>query len=286
MSLHLYNTQARQKSEFMPRDPKEVTLYVCGPTVYNYIHIGNARPAVVFDVLFRVLRHHYPKVTYARNITDIDDKIIQAADAANQSIEEIANTFTQAYHQDLTGLGNLTPTIEPKATEHMAEMIAFIEQLTHSGHAYASEGHVLFDVTSFEEYGKLSNRALDDMMAGARVDPLAFKKHPGDFVLWKPSNEDQPSWDSPWGPGRPGWHIECSAMIRKHLGDQIDIHGGGQDLIFPHHENELAQSECLCQQTPFVGYWLHNGYITIDQQKTSWRLTTWRQQYRRYWYTP
>lgn len=270
MSLYLYNTETRAKTLFEPLNPSEVTLYVCGPTVYNYIHIGNARPAVVFDTLFRFLRHYYPNVIYARNITDIDDKIMQKAEQTQQSIASVSQMFTAAYHEDLAGLSNLPPTLEPKATDHIEEMLSLITDLIQSKHAYATEEHVLFDVTSFKDYGKLSGRSLDEMIAGARIEPLSFKKHPGDFVLWKPSLRGQPGWPSPWGLGRPGWHIECSAMIRKHLGNQIDIHGGGQDLIFPHHENEIAQSECAsCGQPSFVQYWMHNGYITMDHQKMS-----------------
>jgi cysteinyl-tRNA synthetase len=269
MSLSFFNTLTRRKEIFTPIDPACVRFYVCGPTVYNYIHIGNARPAVIFDVLFRVLQQHYPQVKYVRNITDVDDKIHQAAQAAHTNITAISEQFTQAYHQDLAALGNLAPTIEPRATEHIPAMISMIETLISKGHAYVAEQHVLFDVNSDAHYGQLSNRKLDDMLAGARVDPLPFKKHPGDFVLWKPSTPDWPGWQSPWGRGRPGWHIECSAMIRQHLGEQIDLHGGGQDLIFPHHENEIAQSECACDQRPFAQFWLHNGYITLDQEKMS-----------------
>jgi cysteinyl-tRNA synthetase len=269
MNLKFYNTLTRRKEAFIPIDPTCIRFYVCGPTVYNYIHIGNARPAVIFDVLFRVLQQHYPQVKYVRNITDVDDKIHQAAQAANTHISTITQQFTEAYHQDLHTLGNLAPTLEPRATEHIPAMINMIETLISKGHAYVAEQHVLFAVNSDADYGKLSHRQLDDMLAGARVDPLPFKQHPGDFVLWKPSVDGWPGWDSPWGFGRPGWHIECSAMIRQHLGDQIDLHGGGQDLIFPHHENEIAQSECACGQKPFVNYWLHNGYITLDQEKMS-----------------
>lgn len=269
MNLQFYNTLRRKKEQFVPIDPTCIRFYVCGPTVYNYIHIGNARPAVIFDVLFRVLQQLYPQVKYVRNITDVDDKIHQAAQATNTSIGVITQQFTEAYHQDLHALGNLPPSLEPRATEHIPAMIEMIEALITKGHAYIAEQHVLFAVDSDADYGKLSNRQLDDMLAGARVDPLAFKKNPGDFVLWKPSVDSWPGWDSPWGFGRPGWHIECSAMIRQHLGEQIDLHGGGQDLIFPHHENEIAQSECACGKKPFVNFWLHNGYITLDQEKMS-----------------
>ncbi len=269
MNLKFFNTLTRSKEKFIPLDPTCIRFYVCGPTVYNYIHIGNARPAVIFDVLFRVLQQHYAQVKYVRNITDVDDKIHQAAQAANTHIGAITQQFTQAYHQDLAALGNLSPSLEPRATDHIPAMITMIETLITKGHAYVAEQHVLFAVNSNPDYGQLSHRQLDDMLAGARVDPLPFKQHPGDFVLWKPSIGNWPGWDSPWGHGRPGWHIECSAMIREHLGEQIDLHGGGQDLIFPHHENEIAQSECACGKTPFVKYWLHNGYITLDQEKMS-----------------
>lgn len=269
MTLLFYNSLTQHKENFIPVDAEQIRLYVCGPTVYNYIHIGNARPAVVFDVLFRLLQRHYPKVTYVRNLTDVDDKIHHAAVAAQTSIGDITEKFIQAYHQDLTALGNLSPTFEPRATEHIPTIISIIESLLAKGHAYIAEQHVLFDVLSAPHYGELAHRSLEDMQAGARVDPLPFKKHPADFVLWKPSAPDWPGWSSPWGRGRPGWHIECSAMIQQHLGAQIDLHGGGQDLIFPHHENERAQSECACGKRPFVKYWLHNGFVTLDQEKMS-----------------
>ena len=244
-------------------------MYVCGPTVYNYIHIGNARPVVVFDVLFRVLKHYYPNVVYARNITDVDDKINQAALENDEPIQVLADRYIEIYHQDVADLNTLPPTIEPRATEHISEMLTMIQTLIDNGNAYAAEGHVVFDVTSMESYGTLSNRKLDDMLAGARVEVAGYKKSPGDFVLWKPSTPELPGWESPWGRGRPGWHLECSTMIEKHLGETIDIHGGGRDLIFPHHENERAQSECCHQGKTFVNYWMHNGYLTVSGEKMS-----------------
>lgn len=265
--LKLHNTLANAIQPFEPTSPEQVTLYVCGPTVYNYIHIGNARPAVAFDVLFRVLQQKYPKVTYARNITDIDDKIIQAAQKTGDTIDDITERFTQAYFEDVAALGTLPPTLSPRATEHIADMIAIIEKLISTNNAYHTDNHVLFDVTSKTNYGQLSGRNLDDMIAGARVEVAEYKRHPGDFVLWKPSAANEPGWGSPWGRGRPGWHTECVAMIQALMGNQIDIHGGGQDLIFPHHENEIAQGECACGQAPFVKYWMHNGFITINDEK-------------------
>ncbi|MFN3935850.1 MAG: cysteine--tRNA ligase, partial [Parvibaculum sp.] len=228
--LSLYNSLTRKKEEFVPADPARVTMYVCGPTVYNYAHIGNARPAVVFDVLARLLRRLYPHVVYARNITDIEDKIIAAAKAQGVDISVITQKYADIYRKDMGTLGVLAPDVEPKATETIAEMIAMMERLIEAGHAYAAEGHVLFNVPSFADYGRLSGRDRDEMVAGARVEVAPYKKDPSDFVLWKPSDADQPGWDSPWGRGRPGWHIECSAMIEKHLGQTIDIHGGGIDL--------------------------------------------------------
>jgi cysteinyl-tRNA synthetase len=248
-----------------------VTLYVCGPTVYNYAHIGNARPAVVFDVLFRLLRRLYgeDQVVYARNITDVDDKINQAAIEQGVDISAITDKFTAIYHQDMAALGVLRPTLEPRATAHIGEMLALIGELIERGHAYAAEGHVLFDTGSFADYGKLSGRSLEDMIAGARVEVAPYKRNPADFVLWKPSKPGEPVWDSPWGPGRPGWHLECSAMIEKTLGPEIDIHGGGHDLIFPHHENEIAQSRCAHGQPRLARYWMHNGFLTMDAEKMS-----------------
>jgi len=269
MSLILYNTLTRTKEPFRPQDPARVTMYVCGPTVYNHAHIGNARPAVVFDVLVRLLRTRYPAVTYARNITDVDDKINAAAKATGQPISAITDKFAAIYREDMLALGVAMPDIEPKATAHIGEIIALIERLLKSGHAYAAEGHVLFNVPAFAGYGKLSGRDQDAMMEGARVEVAPYKKDPADFVLWKPSTPDLPGWDSPWGRGRPGWHIECSAMIAAHLGETIDIHGGGNDLIFPHHENELAQSSCAHGGAPLARYWLHNGFLTMDKEKMS-----------------
>jgi len=266
--LRLYNTLTRSKEPFAPNDPERITMYVCGPTVYNYAHIGNARPVVVFDCLYRLLTALYPTVVYARNITDIDDKIIQAAAARGCSIDVISEEFTVKYREDMGSLNALTPTLEPRATEHLAEMISLTERLISRESAYVSEGHVLFAVESMEGYGALSGRKLDDMLAGARVEVADYKRHPGDFVLWKPSSDAEPGWDSPWGRGRPGWHLECSAMIHAHLGESIDIHGGGRDLIFPHHENERAQS-CCGYGGDFVKYWLHNAYVDMEGEKMS-----------------
>ena len=266
--LKLYNTLTRTKERFVPNDPACITMYVCGPTVYNFAHIGNARPVVVFDCLFRLLDSLYPKVIYARNITDIDDKIIQAAAERNSSIDVITREFTHKYREDMGALNALTPTIEPLATEHLEEMIALIERLLTKNSAYVSDDHVLFSVQSMQGYGALSGRKLEDMLAGARVEVADYKRHPGDFVLWKPSTDSEPGWKSPWGRGRPGWHLECSAMIHAHLGDAIDIHGGGRDLIFPHHENERAQS-CCGYGGNFVKYWLHNAYVDMEGEKMS-----------------
>jgi cysteinyl-tRNA synthetase len=243
-------------------------MYVCGPTVYNLAHIGNARPVVVFDTLFRLLQTEYDEVVYARNITDIDDKIIAAAKERGEGIEAVATEFAQKYREDVAALNALPPTLEPHATDNIDAMLELTAALIERGHAYASQGHVLFDVTSMADYGQLSRRSLDDMLAGARVDVADYKRHPGDFVLWKPSTDAEPGWDSPWGRGRPGWHLECSAMIRAHLGHTIDIHGGGRDLIFPHHENELAQS-CCAYGGDFVRYWMHNAYLDMDGEKMS-----------------
>ncbi len=242
--LVLHNSLTRRKEVFEPLDPAHVRMYVCGPTVYDRAHIGNARPVVVFDVLARLLRRLYPKVTYARNITDVDDKIIAAARARNIAIGDLTVDTTRAYHDDMGALGALSPDIEPRATAHIAQMIHMIEALVAKGCAYAAEGHVLFHVPAKADYGKLSGRSRDEMIAGARVEVAPYKRDPADFVLWKPSTDEQPGWESPWGRGRPGWHIECSAMSEAHLGETFDIHGGGHDLLFPHHENEIAQSEC------------------------------------------
>jgi cysteinyl-tRNA synthetase len=269
MSLILYNTLTRTKDAFTPADPARVTMYVCGPTVYNYAHIGNARPAVVFDVLFRLLSARYPQVVYARNYTDVDDKINAAAKAQNVPIKTITDKFTGIYRADMGALGVLPPTLEPCATDHIPQMIGMIEALLKNGHAYAAEGHVLFNVPSFAGYGQLSRRNLDEMVDGARVEVAPYKKDAADFVLWKPSTPDLPGWDSPWGRGRPGWHIECSAMIETHLGNTIDIHGGGHDLIFPHHENELAQGTCAHGGATYARVWMHNGFLTMDKEKMS-----------------
>jgi cysteinyl-tRNA synthetase len=267
--LTLYNSLTRRKEVFVPADPARVTMYACGPTVYNPPHIGNARAAVVFDVLFRVLRRHYANVVYARNITDVDDKINAAALAEGVPIGEITARFTAVYHDDVAALGVLLPSIEPHATAHIGPIIAMIETLIAGGSAYVAEGHVLFHVPSFPPYGALSGRARDEMIAGARVEVAPYKRDPADFVLWKPSSAELPGWDSPWGRGRPGWHIECSAMIEQHLGRTIDIHGGGNDLKFPHHENEIAQSACAHAGAPLARYWVHNGFVEIDSEKMS-----------------
>lgn len=269
MDIQVYNTLSRKKEKFVPQDPERVTMYVCGPTVYSHPHIGNARPAVVFDTFFRLLNHMYSNVVYTRNITDVDDKINASAIKEKTSIETISKRFTEIYHQDMSELGVLSPTIEPRVTEHMSQIIDMIQRLIKCGNAYVAQGHVLFDVPSYKEYGKLSGRNQKELLAGARVEVAPFKQDPSDFVLWKPSTKDQPSWESPWGGGRPGWHIECSAMIEKHLGETIDIHGGGQDLVFPHHENERAQTTCVHGGKLFSRYWMHNGFVNVDQEKMS-----------------
>ena len=271
MSLTLHDTLSGEKRPFVPIDPKRVTLYVCGPTVYNYAHIGNARPAVVFDVLFRLLRHLYgaEAVVYARNITDVDDKINAKAAAEGTQISAVTEKFTAIYHQDMAALGVLSPTIEPRATAHMTAMTDMIARLIEAGAAYPAEGHVLFDTQAFADYGQLSGRSLDDLITGARVEVAPYKRHAADFVLWKPSKTGEPEWPSPWGAGRPGWHIECSAMIETNLGLPIDIHGGGHDLIFPHHENELAQGRCANHGGAYANYWMHNGFLTMDAEKMS-----------------
>jgi cysteinyl-tRNA synthetase len=275
MSITVYNTLSARKEPFVPLEPDAVTMYVCGPTVYNLAHIGNARPVVVFDVLFRLLQTQYAKVTYARNITDVDDKIIAAAHESGRSIDEVTAEFTVKYREDMAALNALPPTLEPHATHNISAMIALTETLIAKGHAYESQGHVLFAVESMPDYGRLSKRSLDDMLAGARVEVADYKRHPGDFVLWKPAAAEDPGWDSPWGRGRPGWHLECSAMIRAHLGETIDIHGGGRDLIFPHHENEIAQSRCA-HGGDYVRYWMHNAYLDIDGEKMSKSLGNFR----------
>jgi len=269
MSIQLYNTKTGKKQLFKPISADSVTMYLCGPTVYDLAHIGNARPAVVFDVLYRLLKFKFPKVTYARNITDIDDKINKSALEQGVNIKKYSEKFAKIYNEDIEQLGVLPPDIEPYATAHIPEIIAMIKGLIEKGHAYAAEGHVLFSVESYENYGRLSNRKLEDMIAGARVEVAPYKKHPADFVLWKPSGEKLPGWGSPWGRGRPGWHIECSAMCKSHLGDVIDIHCGGRDLVFPHHENEAAQSCCANETESFANYWIHNGMINMGNQKMS-----------------
>ena len=270
MTLKLYNTLTRRKESFQPIDPGNVRLYACGPTVYDYVHIGNGRMAVVFDLLFRILRHTYgpDNVTYARNITDVDDKINARAAELGIAIGELTETTARQYQEDVAALGCLPPTMEPRATQHIEEMKALIEALVSRGHAYAAENHVLFHVPSMRDYGRLSNRSLDEMEAGARVDVAPYKRDAMDFVLWKPSKPGEPAWPSPGGidaPGRPGWHIECSAMAEKHLGQVFDIHGGGIDLVFPHHENEIAQSRCAHGTAMMANYWLHNGFLTAPE---------------------
>ena len=267
--MHLHNTLTGRKDAFTPLDPDRVTLYVCGPTVYSYAHIGNARPAVVFDVLARVLRARYPRVDYVRNITDIDDKINAAAAKEGVDIRVITDRYAAAYHEDLAALGVARPDFEPRVTEHLPQILDMIGRLIDSGHAYAAEGHVLFHTRGFADYGQLSKRDEQSLMAGARVEVAPYKRHAGDFVLWKPSSDDQPGWDSPWGRGRPGWHIECSAMAEALLGETIDIHGGGHDLIFPHHENEIAQSVCAHGGKTFARYWVHNGFLNVNSEKMS-----------------
>jgi cysteinyl-tRNA synthetase len=267
--LSLHDSAARTRRRFEPLDPQHVRLYVCGPTVYDLAHLGNARPVVVFDVLARLLRRLYPHVTYARNITDVDDKINARARESGEPIAAITARTTADFHADMAALGALPPDVEPRATGHIAEMIALIERLIANGHAYAADGHVLFSVPSFANYGKLSGRSPDELLAGARVDVAPYKRDAGDFVLWKPSDADTPGWESPWGRGRPGWHIECSAMSWKHLGESFDIHGGGHDLIFPHHENEVAQSVCAFPGAAFARYWMHNGMLLVDGEKMS-----------------
>ena len=269
MPLDLYNTLTRRKDRFEPLEPGRVGLYVCGPTVYDFAHIGNARPVVVFDVLYRLLKRLYPTVTYVRNITDVDDKIIKAAAENGEAIEALTERTALAYHQDMAALGALPPDIEPRATQHIGQMIAIIEALIASGHAYAAEGHVLFHVPSMPEYGLLSRRSQDELLAGARVEVAPYKRDGADFILWKPSTPEQPGWDSPWGRGRPGWHIECSAMSGHYLGETFDIHGGGLDLIFPHHENEIAQSRCAHGGAPLARVWMHNGFVTVNGDKMS-----------------
>jgi cysteinyl-tRNA synthetase len=270
MTIRLYDTMTRAKRDFAPRDPSRVTIYVCGPTVYNFAHIGNFRPVVVFDLLFRVLRAQYPRVDYAANVTDVDDKINRKAADEGVPIATVADRYLSAYNADAKALGCLPPSFQPRVTETMDAIIKMIGDLVAKGAAYAAEGHVLFDTQAFPDYGKLSGRPLEDMIAGARVDVAPYKRHPADFVLWKPSKQDEPVWESPFGPGRPGWHIECTAMIEQALGLPIDIHGGGIDLVFPHHENELAQGICSGHgHGEYAGYWLHNGFLNMGDEKMS-----------------
>ncbi len=278
MELKLYDTLTREKRPFRPLDPARVRMYVCGPTVYDFAHIGNARPVIVFDVLFRLLRHLYgaDHVTYVRNITDVDDKIIARAAEEypglplNEAIRRLTETTDRQFHEDVAALGCLPPTVEPRATEHIEEMKTLIERLVASGHAYVAEEHVLFSVPSMPDYGKLSKRSLDELIAGARVEVAPYKRDPRDFVLWKPSKPGEPAWPSPCGiatPGRPGWHIECSAMAWKHLGETFDIHGGGIDLVFPHHENEIAQTRCAFHSPVMADFWMHNGFLQVEGRK-------------------
>ncbi|MBB4142618.1 cysteine--tRNA ligase [Rhizobium rhizoryzae] len=277
LKLKLYNTLTREKAEFQPIDPSNVRMYVCGPTVYDFAHIGNARPVIVFDVLFRLLRHVYgePQVTYARNITDVDDKINARALRdhpgldLNEAIRLVTERTEKQFQADVTALGCLEPTVQPRATDNIAQMIGIIEKLIERGHAYAAEGEVLFDTRSMSDYGQLSKRPLDEQQAGARIAVDAHKKNPGDFVLWKASSESEPGWPSPWGRGRPGWHIECSAMSARYLGETFDIHGGGLDLIFPHHENEIAQSRCAHGTHVMANVWMHNGFVQVEGRKMS-----------------
>ena len=267
--LHLHNNLSRRKERFEPLDPQHVRMYVCGATVYDLVHIGNARPEVIYDVLARLLRRLYPRVTYVRNITDVEDKINARAKELGEPISALTARTIDDYHADMAALGSLPPDVEPRATGHIAEMIAMIEKLIASGHAYAAEGHVLFSVPSYPAYGRLSGRSPEELLAGARIDVAPYKRDPGDFVLWKPSGADLPGWDSPWGRGRPGWLIECSAMSWRYLGETFDIHGGGTDLIFPHHENELAQSVCAFPGSRFARYWVHNGMLVVNGEKMS-----------------
>jgi cysteinyl-tRNA synthetase len=269
MVLQIYNTMSRRKEAFKPLDIGHVGMYVCGPTVYDFAHIGNARPIVVFDVMYRLLQGLYRKVTYVRNITDVDDKINARAAETGEDIRSLTERTAQQFHQDIEALGAIPPDVEPRATDHIAEMIVIIRDLLDKGYAYVGDGHVLFNVPQMQDYGALSGHSRDELIAGARVEVAPYKKDPADFVLWKPSTDDLPGWDSPWGRGRPGWHIECSAMSMKYLGDSFDIHGGGRDLIFPHHENEIAQSRCAHPNSHFARYWMHNGYLMAEGEKMS-----------------
>ena len=269
MTLYVTNTMSRKKEKFEPLDPNNVRMYVCGPTVYDRAHIGNARPIIVFDTLYRLLKQLYPKVTYVRNITDVDDKIIKRSQESGEPINVITEKTAKFFHDDIAELNALPPDIEPRATQHIAEMIALVQKLIDNGYAYEAEGHVLFSVAKMKNYGRLSGRSMDEMIAGARVEVAPYKRDAADFILWKPSDDTQPGWDSPWGRGRPGWHLECSAMSSKYLGETFDIHGGGQDLIFPHHENEIAQSCCAFGHDFYAKYWMHNGHLMVNGEKMS-----------------
>ena len=269
VKLIFYNSETGKNEHFIPLNENNIGIYVCGPTVYDHIHIGNARPLVIFDVLVRLLRHVYPNVTYVRNITDIDDKIIARASENKENINDLTQRFITAFHHASMVLGCTSPDHEPKATDHINDMIAMITQLINRGYAYEEQGHVLFHVPLMADYGKFANRSRDDLIAGARVDIAPYKRDDADFVLWKPAGNSNIGWDSPWGIGRPGWHIECSAMSKFYLGKDFDIHGGGLDLIFPHHQNEIAQSRCACDNINFANYWLHNGYVLSEGQKMS-----------------
>ncbi|MBV8870844.1 MAG: cysteine--tRNA ligase, partial [Acetobacteraceae bacterium] len=269
MELYLHNSLTRRRERFLPLDPCHVRMYVCGPTVYDRAHLGNARPVVVFDVMRRLLGILFPRVTYVRNITDVEDKIAARALETGQEIGAITARTSAEFHADMAALGNLPPDEEPRATAHIAEMVELIASLIASGHAYEADGHVLFAVARYPAYGRLSGRSPDQLLAGARIEVAPYKRDPGDFVLWKPSPPEWPGWDSPWGRGRPGWHIECSAMSWRYLGTDFDIHGGGSDLIFPHHENELAQSVCAFPGSRFARYWMHNGMLMVNGEKMS-----------------
>lgn len=270
-NIYLHNSMTRKKERFVPIDPKDVRMYLCGPTVYDRAHLGNARNVIMFDVLFRLLRHIYGEkaVNYVRNFTDVDDKINDRARQSGRSIAEITQETSQWYLEDMGALGNLEPTHMPRATQYITQMVSMIENLIERGHAYAAEGHVLFSVKSYDNYGALSGRSVEDMIAGARVEVAPYKRDPMDFVLWKPSEDETPGWESPWGRGRPGWHIECSAMAKDLLGESFDIHGGGNDLLFPHHENEIAQSHCAHPEAHFARYWLHNEMLQVEGKKMS-----------------
>jgi len=267
LDIFLTNNLSNKKEKFVPQDKNNVRMYVCGPTVYDDPHIGNARPVVVFDILFKILKNKYPNVTYVRNITDVDDKIIKSSKENNISISELTKKITQSFNEDCIYLNCEQPNHEPKATEHISEMIEMISELIKKGFAYENNKHVYFEVKKFKDYGQLSNKKLDELVAGSRIEVSDNKKNPEDFVLWKPSETDEPSWDSPWGKGRPGWHLECSAMSKKYLGNEFDVHGGGVDLLFPHHENEIAQSRCANDSKAFANYWLHNAFITMSNEK-------------------